>query len=44
MAVDSTDLSDLLKNVDLKSIIGGDMASVDTGLGGGSRNHKGFQD
>lgn len=35
MAVSSPDLASLLQNVDLKSILGGDMASTDTGLGGG---------
>jgi len=36
MAVDSTDIANLLKNVDLKSLMGGGaMGGSDTGLGGG---------
>lgn len=35
MAVDMSDLSGILKNVDLKSILGGNMSTDSTGLGGG---------
>lgn len=35
MAVDMSDLSGMLKNVDLKSILGGNMSTDSTGLGGG---------
>ena len=36
MAVDSTDITNLLKNVDINSLLGGDKMTTDTGFGGGT--------